>query len=126
MNVLESVWSPNLQWSESAEMADVVVRLSHPDLKRRVARNAECVAWVAGEPGIAAGQLVLTTAGDAFHNFGRPGVEGQGGWQHHPHRFFGSIRKSDAMAYTFSVKVNAGLGGHGDMGDAGGGHGVLR
>ncbi len=107
-------------------MTDVVVRLAHADLERRIARYAELLTGTRLDPGVGSCQLVLAAPGHTFHDFRRAGIEGQGGGQHHADRFFGAIGKSDAVADAFAVKVYVGLGGDGDVGDAGGAHGVAQ
>lgn len=62
-----------------------MVGLGHADLERRVARYVELIPRARSQPGVRASQFVIAMARDAFHDFGRAGVEGQGGWQHDAH-----------------------------------------
>ena len=96
-------------------MANVVVSLSHPNLKAGVASDAELFTRHRLHPVVRSSELVFTTPSRAFHDFRCAGVEGEGGWQHHADRFFSSIRQGDAVAHAFAVKVNAGGGGNGDV-----------
>ena len=96
-------------------MANVVVSLSHPNLKAGVTGDAELVTRHRLHPIIGSSKLVFTTSSRAFHDLRCAGVEGEGGRQHHADRFFNSIRQGDAVAHAFAVKVNAGGGGNGDV-----------
>ena len=100
---------------ESTKMANVVVSLSHPDLKAGVASDAEFLTCYRLHPITRSCQFVLTAARRAFHDFRCTGVEREGRWQHHADRFFSAIRQRDAVAHAFAVKVNAGGGGNGDV-----------
>ena len=101
-------------------MANVVVSLSHPNLKARVTGDAELVTCHRLQPIISSCELVFTTPSRAFHDFRCAGVESEGGWQHHADRFFRAVRQGDAVAHAFAVKVNAGGGGNGDVVEMGG------
>ena len=96
-------------------MANVMVRLSYPDLKAGVARNAEFFTRDRFHPSVSSRQFVLATPSRAFHDFRCTGVEREGRWQHHADRFFSAIRQRDAVAHAFAVKVNTGGGGNGDV-----------
>ena len=100
---------------ESTKMANVVVSLSHPNLKAGVTGDVELVTRHRLHPIVSSSEFVLAAASRAFHDFRCAGVESQGGRQHHADRFFRAIRKRDAMAHAFAVKVNAGSGGNGDV-----------
>ena len=112
-----------LRLQELAEVADVVVRLGDADVKLRVARDAEFLAWIGWNPSVRPVQLVFAGASDAFHDFWCTGIERQRGWQHHAHRFFGAICQGDAVAHALTVKVHIGLGVDGHTVDSLGGHG---
>ena len=60
------------------------------------------------------------------HDFRRGGTRGQVGGQYYADRFFNAFSGYKAVADAFAVKVDAGLGVEGDVGDAGGGHGALE
>ena len=107
-------------------MADVVKGVAYADVKRGVAGHAELFASRAIFPSICASEFVLAVTGHAFHDFGGGGTKGQVGGQHHTNRFFNAISGHKAVADAFAVKVDAGLGVEGDVGDAGGGHGALE
>ena len=64
-------------------MADVVVRLSDPNIEAGVTRHAELLTCSRLDPSISSSEFVLTAASRAFHDFRRAGVESEGGWQHY-------------------------------------------
>lgn len=96
-------------------MANVVVSLSHTNFKAGVARDAELFTGYRLQPIVRSSEFVLTTPSRAFHDFRCASVESEAGRQHHADRLFRAIRKRDAMAHAFAVKVNAGSGGNGDV-----------
>jgi hypothetical protein len=107
----------------SAEVAYVVVGLSHANLELGVARDAEFLACAGPDPVAAAVEFVFAKAAHAFHDFRRAGVEGQAGGQDYAHRQLGAIGQGQVMADAFAVKVHVGLGGDGYAVDFFGGHG---
>jgi len=97
-------------WRELREVADVVIRLGDADVEFRVAGHAEGLACGGFHPFVAARELVLAGTGDAFHDFGRAGVEGQAGGQHDADGFFRAVGQRETVADAFAVKVHIGLG----------------
>ena len=95
-------------------MANVVVGRADPNLKFCITRHMETLTCTGGEPFARTGQLVFATARHAFHDLWRNCSKYQGGGQDNTDRFFTSVGHGEAVADTFAVKVNAGLGGNGD------------
>ena len=112
-------------WSESAEMANVVIGPGDSNFERRIARHAELVARNRRQPTRAAGQFVVTTASHAFHDFRCPGIECQNGWQNHADGLLAAIGKGDAVAHALTVEVDIGLGCDADVVNAECGHGAF-
>ena len=104
-------------------MANVVIGLGDPYFERGITRYAELVACKRLHPSRAACQFVLATASHALHDLWRRRVECESGGQHHTHGLFAAIGQGDAVAYTFAVKVDVGLGRDADVVNAGSGHG---
>ena len=109
--------------AESGEVADVVVRLGHTDVERRIRGNAERLTRLGCHPGIRAGQPVFAGTGHTFHDFGCAGVEGQRGGKHYTHTLLGAVGQCEAMAHTLAVEVDIGFGGECNVVDFFGGHG---
>ncbi len=105
-------------------MTDVVVRHGDANVEAGVARNVELLTRVGGQPLVAASELVFATARHTFHDFRCTCVERQCGGQHHTDGLFGAVRKGDAVAHAFAVKVNTGLGGDADCVNVCGSHGA--
>ena len=110
-------------------MADVVVSVrafGHADVEFGIGGNTELAASARCNPGIRTVEFVVAAAGHTFHDFGRTGVEGQRGGQNDAYRFFGAVSQCDAVAHTFTAKVDIGGSGHSDVGNVGGdGHGRI-
>ena len=71
---------------------------------------------------MAALEFVFARATYALHDFGRAGIEVEGRGEHHTDRFFGAICQNDVVADAFTVKVDVGLGGNGNVVEFFGGH----
>ena len=113
--------------SASAEMADVVIRpvgRCHANLEARVAWNAELFSTGGAQPFGAAGQFVVASTADTFHGFGRTGIEGQGGGQHHTDALFAAVGQAEVVAHAAAVEVDVGLGRESDVEKGIGGHGL--
>src|SRR5690606_18025354 len=110
----------------SAEVADVMVGLArHFDVEAGIARHVEGFAGGVGLPVSLTLEAHAAAAGDAFHDFGRAGVESERGRQDDADGFLGAIGELDAVADALAVEVDVGLGGDGDAVDLGGdGHEV--
>lgn len=104
-------------------VAEVVVSLGDADVEFRVAGHVERFARRGGDPFVAACELVLAGTGHAFHDFGRAGVEGQAGGQHHADGFFRAVGQRETVADAFAVKVHIGLGRDAHVVDFFGSHG---
>ena len=104
-------------------MANVVVRLRYFDVKLRIRRHMKLLTCLAGNPRIAARQLVFAAAAHAFHDFRGSGAKSQRAGQHHTYRLFGAVGQGKAVADAFAVKVHIGSGGEGNVGEGGSGHG---
>ncbi len=110
---------------ESTKVADVVISLCDTNLKAGLAWHTEFFASFGADPVLAACQFVFARTPHTLHDFGRASVECQSGGQDHAHRFFGAVCQCDVVADAFAIKVNVGLGGHGDVVDFLGGHGEI-
>ena len=107
-------------------MADVVISLGDANVKTGIAGNIEFLACFGAQPIIAALEFVFARSAHAFHDFWHAGVEGEGGGEDHAHRLFGAVCQGDVVADAFSVKVDVGLGGDGDVVDFLGGHDAIK
>src|SRR5574343_1488938 len=97
---------------QSAEVADVVIRFVASDFEAGIARHVEGLAFAVGFPLALALELDATGAADAFHDFGRAGVEGQGGRQDHADRLLGAVGEDDGVADALAVEIDIGLLDH--------------
>lgn len=118
MNALGSGWSLSRLWFESAEMANVVVRVADPNLERGVAGNTETLAIARGKPVLGADKLVLASTSHALHGLRSGGAECKRRGKHHPDRFLGAIGQAQAVADASTVEIDVGLRVDSDIGDA--------
>ena len=107
----------------SAEMADVVISLSHPNFKTGLTWHVELLAQRRLLPFVTAFEFVFAGTAHALHDFGGAGVESEGRREYNAHRFFGAVCQGDVVANALAVKVNVGLRGDGDVVEFFGGHG---
>ena len=109
--------------ARSAEVADVVISLSHPNFKTGLTWHVELLAHRRLLPFVAVFEFVLAGTAHALHDFGGAGVESKGRRENNAHRFFGAVSQGDVVANALAVKVNVGFGGDGNVVEFLGGHG---
>ena len=107
-------------------MANVVICLGDANFKAGLTGNAEFLSSFGTQPLGTALEFVFARSAHALHDFWHAGVEGEGRGENHAHRLFGAVSQGDVVADTFTVKVDVGLGGDGDVVDFFGGHAGIK
>ena len=98
---------------------------AYPNLELAVPWHAEALPRADALPYRLTGQQVFAGTRHALHDFWRRRSKSERCRKYHAHRLFAPVGHRQAVANTFAVKVNAGLGGDGDAGEMGGSHGGL-